>query len=311
MRTSAIALLVASFVAASAHGDSVVRDGVEIHYTIVGDHGPYAVILSGGPGEEISSMDEVAAHLRDRFRCVMLEQRGTGRSMPPKRETSTFNLSAYIEDIEAVRLHLGGEKVVVVGNSWGMMLALAYGGAHPDAALAIVTLGSGPISRDYLTEFVDNQRRLLTPADREVVEFWSSPDEVKRDPDRAAFERIRATAPAYFYDRKAAMKFASELKPSDFHPEIPSLFLTAEPNFDLRPLLRKITAPTLLLQGRQDLAGEANVSEAHELIRNSVVTLIHKCGHMPWVEKGEETWRVTDEFLGRVAGSGLTPSPRR
>src|ERR1041385_3370890 len=142
----ALLLIAVSAVAAEDTRTVVARDGVELHYTVVGDRGPYAVILSGGPGEEVSSMAGVAEHLRQHYRCVMLEQRGTGRSHLTAYDRSTINLDAYIEDIEVLRKHLGVDKLVVVGNSWGMMLALAYGGAHPAAAQAIVTLGSGPIS---------------------------------------------------------------------------------------------------------------------------------------------------------------------
>ena len=300
----ALLLIAVSAVAAEETGIVVARDGVELHYTVVGDRGPYALILSGGPGEEVSSMAGVAEHLRQHYRCVMLEQRGTGRSHLTAYDRSTINLNAYIEDIEVLRKHLGVDKLVVVGNSWGMMLALAYGGAHPDAAQAIVTLGSGPISRDYLDVFAANQRLFLAPSDRELVDLWSDPAVSARQPEQAAFERIRATAPAYFYDRNAALRYAAELRPSDFNPRVLRAFVQAEPQFDLRPLLRSISAPVLLLQGRQDLAGEANLYEAHLLIKSSVLTFINKCGHMPWIEKPAETWKATDEFLAKFAAAG-------
>jgi proline iminopeptidase len=302
-----VAGIFALSIVCSAHAatDGVVtRDGVELHYTVVGERGPYALILSGGPGEEVASMAGVAEHLRQHYRCVMLEQRGTGRSHLTTYDPSTINLQAYIEDIEALRKHLGAGQLVVVGNSWGMMLALAYGGAHPAAAKAIVTLGSGPISRDYLDVFAANQRRLLAPSDRELVDLWSDPAVNARRPEQAAFERIRATAPAYFYDRNAALRYATELEPSDFHVRVLRAFVEAEPRFDLRPLLRAISAPVLLLQGRQDLAGEANLYEAHLLIQGSVLTFLNQCGHMPWLEKPEETWKATDEFLAKFAPGG-------
>jgi proline iminopeptidase len=299
MKTIAFSLLLllASVRASAAVSGSVHRGGVDIYYTVVGERGPYVMILSGGPGEEISSMQEVADHLSPKYRCIMLEQRGTGRSRVPAYDASTINLDAYIEDIEAVRKQLDAGRILVVGNSWGMMLALAYGGSHPDAVMGIATLGSGPITRDYLQVFVDNQQSRLTPCDREVIELWSDPSQVAKSPERAAFERIRATAPAYFYDRKTALRYAATLEPADFHPQVLGAYVSGAGNFDLRPKLRAITAPVLLLQGRQDLAGEANLYEAHLLIAGSVLRFIDKCGHIPWLEQPAETWRITDEFL--------------
>src|SRR5947208_5069769 len=86
----------------------------------------------------------------------MREQRGTGRSKLPKYDASTINLNAYIEDIEALRTQLHAEKFIVLGNSWGMILGLAYAGTHPDAVRAVVTIGSGPITFEYLGVFSDN-----------------------------------------------------------------------------------------------------------------------------------------------------------
>src|SRR5919205_428247 len=117
MKTLVVSIFALSIVCrVQAAADGVVtRDGVEIHYTVVGDRGPYLLVLSGGPGEEVGSMSGVAEHLRQHYRCIMLEQRGTGRSRLTAYDRSTINLDAYIEDIEALRKHLGGGKLVVVG----------------------------------------------------------------------------------------------------------------------------------------------------------------------------------------------------
>jgi proline iminopeptidase len=281
----------------SGQEGKVARDGFDLYYTVVGSDGPYALILSGGPGEEVRSMEAVADELSKRFRCVMLEQRGTGRSRLGRYDPSTINLNAYIEDIEALRKHLEVDKLTLVGNSWGMMLALAYAGTYPGHIRAVVTIGSGPVTSDYLAVFSDNLRSRLCPSDVEAVEHWSTPSLRAADFERAEFERVRATAPAYFYDRKAALRYAAELRQGDFNPHVVPAFVKAEPAFDLRPKLKAITAPVLLVQGRQDLAGEANIYEAHLLIKNSTLKFINKCGHMPWLEQPEQTWKIVNEFL--------------
>ena len=125
----------------------VLRDGIDLYYTVLGGSGDYVLVLSGGPGEEVHSMQGIADELGKKYRCIMLEQRGTGRSKLAKYDASTINLNAYIEDIEALRKQMQIDKLIVVGNSWGMMLALAYGGTYADHVRAIATLGSGPITR--------------------------------------------------------------------------------------------------------------------------------------------------------------------
>jgi len=278
----------------------VVRDGIDLYYTVVGGSGDYVLVLSGGPGEEVHSMQGIADELGKRYRCIMLEQRGTGRSKLTKYDTSTINLNAYIEDIEALRKQMQIDKLIVVGNSWGMMLALAYGGTYPDAVHAIVTIGSGPITGDYLEVMGANRNIRLWPGELEVREFWSEPSRQSKDFERAQFETTRAMASAYFYDRKTALQYAMEMSPADFNFRVVPAFLKAEGNFDLRPKLKAIKAPVLLVQGRQDLAGEANICEAHLLIKNSTLTFLNKCGHMPWLEQPEQTWKIVNEFLRTV-----------
>ena len=284
----------------SADG-KITRDGVDLFYRVVGPAtGDYVLVLSGGPGEDIHSMQGIADELGKKYRCIMWEQRGTGRSRLPKYDASTINLNAYVEDIEALRRHLHAEKFIVIGNSWGMILGLTYAGTHPDAVRAVVTIGSGPITFEYLGVFSDNQLARLGACELEVRDFWKDPAREAADSDRAAFERLRAAAIAYFYDRKKALQMAAELDPKDYNFHVPPAFLSAEGKYDFRPKLGTIAAPVLLVQGRQDLAGEANVCEAHSLIRNSTLAFIDKCGHMPWLEQPEQTWKIVDEFLAHL-----------
>jgi len=279
----------------------VTRDGIDLFYRIVGPtSGDHVLVLSGGPGEDINSMQGIADELAKKYRCIMWEQRGTGRSKLPRYDSLTINLNAYMEDIEALRKQLHAEKFVVVGNSWGMILGLAYAGTHPDAVRAVVTIGSGPITFEYLGVFSDNQFARLGACELEVREFWKDPAREAADSDRAAFERLRAATIAYFYDRKKALQMASELKPEDYNFRVPPAFLKAEGKYDFRPKLKTIVAPVLLLQGRQDLAGEANVDEAHSLIKNSTLAFIDKCGHMPWLEQPEQTWKIVEDFLAHL-----------
>jgi len=245
-------------------------------------------------------MQGIADELGKKYRCIMWEQRGTGRSKLTKYDASTINLNAYMDDIEALRKQLHTDKFIVVGNSWGMILGLAYAGTHPDAVRAVVTIGSGPITFEYLGVFSDNQIARLGACELEVRDFWKDPAREAADSDRAAFERLRVAAVAYFFDRKKALQMASELKPEDYNFRVPPAFLNAEGKYDIRPKLKSIIAPVLLLQGRQDLAGEANVFEAHSLIKNSTLAFIDKCGHMPWLEQPEQSWKIVDEFLAHL-----------
>ena len=164
----------------------------------------------------------------------------------------------------------------------------------------MVTIGSGPITFEYLGVFSDNQIARLGACELEARDVWKDPAREAADPDRASFERLRIAAVAYFFDRKKALQMQAELDPKDYNFRVPPAFLSAEGKYDFRSKLKTITAPVLLLQGRQDIAGEANILEAHSLIKNSTVAFIDKCGHMPWLEQPEQTWKITGDFLSHL-----------
>lgn len=113
-----------------------VTDGNELYYEAVGNpDGPAVLWLHGGPGSGAS-----AGHRRridpTRQQSIAFDQRGCGRSRPLATERldllDTNTTPAQLQDIEAVRRHLGIETWTVTGASWGSTLALAYAQAHPE-----------------------------------------------------------------------------------------------------------------------------------------------------------------------------------
>ena len=97
------------------------------------------IFLHGGPGAGLSAYHRRFFDPR-RYRIVLFDQRGAGRSTPFAELTD--NTTAHlVADIEAIREHLGIARWVVFGGSWGSTLALAYAQAHPDRALALVLRG--------------------------------------------------------------------------------------------------------------------------------------------------------------------------
>ncbi len=101
--------------------------------------GKPVVVLHGGPG---GSSEPTQRRYFDpaRYRIVLFDQRGGGRSTPHAElvENTTWHL---VEDIERLRRHLGIERWQVFGGSWGSALALAYAQTHPDRATELVLRG--------------------------------------------------------------------------------------------------------------------------------------------------------------------------
>ncbi len=117
-----------------------VGDSHQIYFEQCGQpNGLPIVFLHGGPGSGCSARHRQMFDLR-RDRVVLFDQRGCGRSLP--RGGVRHNTSAHlVADIEQLRTHLGIERWLVVGGSWGAGLAVAYATAHPQSCLALVLRG--------------------------------------------------------------------------------------------------------------------------------------------------------------------------
>jgi len=186
-----------------------VGDGNRVYWEVCGDPaGIPAVVLHGGPG---SGCTPTHRRLFDpaAYRIVLLDQRQCGRSTPSAADRSTSlatNTTHHLlGDIERLREHLGIERWVVYGNSWGSTLALAYAENHPDRVsamvLAAVTMtrpreiewlyhGAGRFYPDEWEQFRDGvppderdgdlvraYHRLLDQGDREAARRWCAWEE--------------------------------------------------------------------------------------------------------------------------------------
>ena len=140
-----------------------VGDGHQIYYEQCGDAGGLPVVfLHGGPGGGCSARHRELFDLT-RYRVTLFDQRGCGRSLP--RGAVQANTSdALIADIERLRQHLGIERWLVFGGSWGAGLALAYASAHRTACLGLVLRGVFLGRASDLDWFFQQARQFLPDA---------------------------------------------------------------------------------------------------------------------------------------------------
>jgi proline iminopeptidase len=280
---------------------NLARPDLRLHYRVVGDKGPYVIMLAGGPGGSVSMMRPICDHLKDRFRCVMLEQRGTDRSMPSEYNSKTLNFEAYLADIEALRLHLGQDRLILVGNSWGMTLAFAYAGSFPERVQALATLGSGGLTVDQFKRFRDNRQVRISAAQDEDI---AAVHRQNLPMDQAVTQIAKILMPNYFFNREAALLAAASVQVGDINyrlGEHTDAILARSDELAFGRLDR-ITAPVLMVQGRQDLAPEEVARDVEDRVPDAEVLLLDECGHIPWLDQPTATWRALDGFLNEHVG---------
>ena len=163
-----------------------VSDIHEIYWEESGNpNGVPVIALHGGPGGG-SSPEMRRFFDPERYRIFLFDQRGCGRSTPHSelRENTTWDL---VDDIEALRDHVGVNQWLVFGGSWGSTLSLAYGVTHPDRTLGLVLRGIFLVSKPEVQWFYQSGASRLFP---DAYDRYIAPiPEEERDDLLMAFHR--------------------------------------------------------------------------------------------------------------------------
>ena len=186
------------------HTGRLSRDVHDLYFEECGKQtGRPVLFLHGGPGAGIAP-----SHRRlfnpDRFHCVLFDQRGSGQSRPfAAIESNTTDL--LIGDIEALRQHLGIEKFILFGGSWGSTLALAYAIAYPEYVESLILRGIFLGTKDEVSWFLNEMGRFFPEAHDRFISYI--PEDERDDILNAYYQRLTSNNPAIY--QPAADRWAS------------------------------------------------------------------------------------------------------
>jgi proline iminopeptidase len=272
--------------------ESIARDGFNLFYRSLGSGKP-VLILSGGPGDDCDYMLPVASEVARHHRAILLEQRGTGRSLPPHIDAGTISLSRYLEDFESIRQHLGVERWTVIGHSAGGVLAMEYAAAHPDRIDKLILLDSVPVAFEYLMAFEDNLLDRMAPDQRERQDSLEKTDSAESREQAAELEMD-----GMFFNRTLGRQLSGQLSHA-WHADVGRLLgseITA-PGYDLRPRLKNFDRPVLVLHGRQDPMDPWMAYQTSAAFRHSTLHFIDRAGHFPWFDQPDIFNAILDSYL--------------
>lgn len=274
--------------------------GLAIHYRVFGEGRPL-LIIGGGPGDAADRYVDLCELLSPHVQCILVEQRGTGRSRPAVQDASTISIALTLDDFEAVRRRLGLSEWAVLGFSYGGYLASLYAHDFPASVSALVLLGSMGLNWDGLERFEDNVVSRLGPYDRELLDYWSAPERMKVDFRQAVTETIRAKMPGYFFDRRKSLTVSQTMKADDFDFTMGEwIYRDAQARkLDLAVMDNPFKNPVLIVQGRQDPGGEATALGLAAHYARSRLVFIEKCGHYSWIEQPRQVLDAVAGFLAQ------------
>ena len=266
--------------------------GAELHHSIRGQ-GPTCLFLCHG-GVRPHEVQTPAA-LSDRLRMVYVDLRGSGSSTGNAADL-TFDLLA--RDLEAVRAHLGLDRVAVLGHSVLGMLALEYGRRCPDTVSHVIAVGTPPSgdmtalqasAKAYFAQDASEERKRLL---RENLAALA--------PDAPPWQAMLAQSPMRFEDPRfnAAPLYAE----AQIRPEIiMHLFGTLTPAWDVTAGASELRVPTFLALGRHDYVVPHILWQTiAPTLPSFHVHLFERSGHQPFFEEPEPFATAVTEWMKRT-----------
>jgi proline iminopeptidase len=282
-------------------------------YEIIGSGTP-ALMFAGGPGFSAAYMKRDAELLSDVLCSYLIDPHGSGSSTPPA-DPADYSPEGHARFYEQVRQALALPEVVVVGHSFGATTALTYAALFPQSTarcVAVAAFGFGPDA--------DAQDGGEAEAEAEALlaRHASSPwYETARPVMDQWTERLLAATEAAEMERMMAMVLPFYLAEPD-KPEVAaglaemSRIMKANlaagkawegglyQSVDLRPLLGRITSPTLIVAGELDfICGPAQAQPIADAVIGSQLVMLAGCGHIPSIEAPHEYRHAVVEFLRR------------
>jgi proline iminopeptidase len=253
---------------------------------------PIAVLLHGGPGADHTSYKPAFDALTTHMQLIYLDHRGQGRSA--RGNPSTYTLDQNVQDLEALRLHLGIEQWVVIGGSYGGMVALAYASRYPDRVSCLIVYATAA-SHHFLPRAQATLREIGTPEQQAIAQFlWNG----NFENEAQLQDYFHQLAPLYSLTYKPAIANTSWDRTILSVEAINAAFGGFLRTYDLRPELGQITAPTLVIGGRHDWICAPEFSEAiAAAIPQAALQIFEQSGHSIRSDQPEALLQAIANFV--------------
>jgi len=261
-------------------------DGLRLHYLEWGQGNAATMLLLHGIGDDAHVWDHFAGHVADRIRIIALDQRGHGRSdrpLPP-----AYGCEDYVADIDKLVHALQLERLMLMGHSMGALHATRYAAMEPGKVAGLIHADIEPCPPAWNKKYLLNLYENLPPAYASLHEYVQ---EARKNSPYAEEEMLRRIA-------SFALEEGTDGK---WRPYYDREVLFHFDRYDLRPYLREIRCPALIIRGQESrVMGDEAAREMSAAIPKGSFAEIPKATHPVHTDNPGEFLRVVVEFLRGV-----------
>src|SRR5438132_7153819 len=250
------------------------------------------IVLHGGPGLDHSMFRPYLDPLGDEYRVLYVDERGQGRSQ--RVDPATLSLEVFARDVDLLAETLDLDGFVVLGHSFGAIIA-TYHATELGTAAAYVISGGGDSSA-ALDADVAASLEALGDGGKVIAQSWE--DEKTVETDAQFMQLLRDQLPFHFHGEPPP-GWGDETVPS---PEVLRHFAQAGyGDFDYGPKLRNVDKPTLVIVGEYDRTTTPRAARVlHEGIRESELHVVPDAGHLSFVEQTDDYLSAVRDFLAQA-----------
>jgi len=275
-------------------------NGVSHFYKIVGNGEPF-IVLHGGPGMYHDELYPFFLDFAKNHMVIFYDQRGNGKSVMEKIDSSNFTVELMVEDLEELRKQFGLDRLNIIGHSWGGLLAMYYSVQYPSHVNRLILVDSAPVNTELLIKCYEKQITMFDPGEWDYVQkLWSSEDYLAGKPE-VLNEAMRISEGTVFSNKNVIEDYMEAAAFNEVTAKnavaLNELATNMKLNIHVQDRLSNITCPTLIINGKDDFIVEEAPLLANQLITNSQLVFVEGSGHYPYIENSKIFFREINYFI--------------
>lgn len=265
--------------------DATITSGnSKLHYKTFGTGKPL-LIINGGPGMNCEGFGTVAEEIsRFGYQTIIYDQRGTGKSTVDDANSKTVTMDLMVQDMENLRKYLNIKTWVVLGHSFGGIMATYYATLHPETIDKLIFSSSGGVNlkfRNYVSNRIGNN---LTASEKDSLGFYQQKRNSGDNSQKTTEKRAHFLAKAYVYNKEKSTSIAHRMTQTNYAINALVYQNLDKIQFDCTNSFQNFNKPVLVLQGKNDIITTETAKEIADAFPNSKLVLMDNCAHYGWLD---------------------------